>query len=223
MPEEIIVNREYKLHQSMRLLLGIVAGLLISDMLKVTVKTIDAASSGGAGCPEVLTTIAAILFLVRLVVHNVQYYSGDDLKTRDPEKPALAIRVLLICLDLTAYGVCYHMVAELQPIAGTSFEFGTIATVVLDIALAELLQFLCCLIALTRLDLHDDRRANLELWRNLSALFGGVFLVLWLTAMIVAMSPSLFASIALMTSLISAVAYLWTHVNLLGKAVAAST
>jgi hypothetical protein len=171
------------LHVAMRLLLGIVAGLLISDMLKVAVKTVDAGAASAAALQSIFAVLAVFLFLIRVVVDNALYYNDRD-ATTEPEKPAYGLRVLLIGLDLLSYAVCYHMVAEIEPFGGKPFSVGAIMTVAGDMALVEILQFLCCLFAVFGLKLVPEeqttRKPILARWRDLSAVSAVLFFIVWM-------------------------------------------
>lgn len=116
------------LHISMRLLLGIIAGLLISDALKATVKRIvgDAPVCCPAW-PDALVTSCALIFIGRVVVDNVLYYHEIDPITGR----RYATRVTLILLDLLSYALCYATVALLEP--GTPFARLATLNVVLSL------------------------------------------------------------------------------------------
>ena len=176
------MNNDTGLHVAMRLLLGIVAGLLISDVLKVAVKTVDAGAASAPALQSIFAVLAVFLFLIRVVVDNVLYYNDRDAIT-EPGEPAYGLRVLLIGIDLLSYALCYHMVAELEPFAGKPLSVGAVATVVGDMALVEILQFLCCLFAVMGLKLVAEekitRKPLLARWRDLSGVSAVLFFIVW--------------------------------------------
>src|SRR5688572_15245515 len=89
------------LHIAMRLLLGIVAGLLVSDILKAFVETV--VGDKQSCCPALLDSVivlGAMLFIVRVVVDNVLHYHEVD---PIAGTGVCATRVVLIVLDLMSY------------------------------------------------------------------------------------------------------------------------
>ncbi len=167
----------------MRTLLGIIAGLIISDLLKATVSTvIDAQSpTADAWAANVLAMTAATLFVLRVLADNVLYYAGHD--GGDPGA-AYARRVGLLLNDLCSYALCYGIVVLLAPgVGGRPLPTVTAAGVILCFALVEALHWLWCKgahrLATEAGSTPDSHAATwLAIWRGLS----GRWALAWITS-----------------------------------------
>lgn len=163
------------LHVSMRLLLGIIAGLIIADLLKVVVKTV--------GLPPDLTTFrlddfafasSALLFVTRVLIDNSLYYNRPDAKTHKASYP---VRLFLIICDLLSYSLCYFIVVHTENLTTGSEYDNRVRAVAYAIVLIEGLHFTWCSAALAGLKIptHSDdykpRRSWLIKWAWLSGSF----------------------------------------------------
>jgi hypothetical protein len=170
------------LQLSMRLLLGIIAGLLISDLLKALVLHFRSCHCVQIWLwPDALIATAAALFLFRVVADNMLYYADPDPLSSSNSYSA---RVLLVLLDLCSYAFCYDIVSRLDPAAGPISEeaaYGIFA----DVAVVEGLHWLWSYIALDRVrsTTGSDRQPLLDLlwsWRLLSGAFAVMWLMVWI-------------------------------------------
>ena len=158
------------LQHAMRALLGIIAGLLVAEMLQHLVAKVRSGTLG-----DTLLALAATLFLFRVVVDNILFYQLDDRTEK-----AYVRRILLIFLDLMSYGVLYFMVASLK-------ERPQLTSVVKAMAIVEMLHALWCMLSLSVLDAiksqDEDRKRMLRRWfvtSTFGAVFAGIVLaVVW--------------------------------------------
>ncbi|HEU4887373.1 MAG TPA: hypothetical protein VFV49_05760 [Thermoanaerobaculia bacterium] len=173
------------LQVAMRMLLSIIAGLLLADILKLTVSSLlDEGKTVRLWADFLAVSVAALLFIARVVVDNVLYYNAPDAKLTEESYSA---RVLLIVCDLVSYTLCYHIVNLLTAEASKSDLSATLLIrVIFDMALVELLHAAWCHLALERLKIpatspHRTKRRNWwRRWRATSAMFGtGAFI--WAT------------------------------------------
>jgi hypothetical protein len=181
------VERDSGLHLSMRVLLGIVAGLIITDLLRFFVKAIGAEISlDSLRTYNVALAGAALIFVTRVLVDNSLYYARPDAKT---QTPVYIARLSLIFLDLLSYAACYHVVTQGEVAAGKRGEIilPMIRTIAVDVVFIEATHFVWCVVALIALrkpKQSDDlrkRRSWLPRWAFLSgtsAVIGGTGLCL---------------------------------------------
>lgn len=94
-----------RLNIGMQALLGIIAGLIVSDMLKATVATI------ATGSANAFVLLAATVFIVRVLVDNILFYNLEDVARGKSD--AYFFRVALIVCDLVSYSLCYAIVGRL--------------------------------------------------------------------------------------------------------------
>jgi hypothetical protein len=104
------------LHVSMRLLFGIIAGLIVTDLLKSCVQTIPSEPTPRAfGELKFLVSTAALFFVTRVLVDNGLYYYRPDTRTL---KPVYLSRMFLLLCDLASYALCYYIVVLVERVTG---------------------------------------------------------------------------------------------------------
>lgn len=157
---------------AMRTLLSIVAGLLIADMLKITVRI--AIGDGWTCCQsaaDVALSTAALAFIGKVVIDNVLHYHEADW--------VFASRLywhrwFLVVLDLASYALCYTTVALFDIASGARVTiYPTVVVSLAALAAVELLHWFWCdrAMALARtggICADDDRVSALKVWRNTS-------------------------------------------------------
>jgi len=199
----------------MRVLLGIIAGLIITDLLKFFVKAVGPEPSmDSIRTYNVALAGAALLFVTRVLVDNSLYYARPDAKT---STPVYVARLSLILLDLLSYAACYHVVTRVEAAEGQrgAAIVPMIRTVAVDVVFIEATHFVWCVVALLALRKPKEsgdlrlRRSWLVRWALLSggsALIGGVGLrsalswtpYVWVTALTTFVLLSTLAYVGLM-------------------------
>lgn len=173
------------LHVSMRLLLGIVAGLIIADLLKVLVQQVaEVPTSDASHQVELLVAGAALVFVTRVLADNGLYYSRPDARTT---KPVYFSRMFLILLDLCSYAACYYVVVQVEAVVrGDGDTLGSLRATAYAMVSIEALHFAWSCLALLRLKIprdspdHEPRRSWLRRWAAVSgvnAALGGVVIL----------------------------------------------
>lgn len=174
-------DNDFGLQVAMRMLLSIIAGLLLADVLKLAVSALlDEGKTLYLWSGFLALSVAALLFITRVVVDNVLYYNEPDVKLA---REAYSARVLLIVCDLVSYTLCYHIVTLLTSATGSNALTDTLLIrVAFDMALVELLHAAWCHLALVRLEIpatspqYTKRRDWWRRWRATSVIFGLVAL-----------------------------------------------
>ncbi|HEX8409780.1 MAG TPA: hypothetical protein VF883_13040 [Thermoanaerobaculia bacterium] len=159
----------------MRALLGIISGLIISDLLKNTVTSMQ--GDWPPKSPSVangLVMLGATFFVTRVLADNLLYYTDRDAATGDSDDDAYTKRVFLIVCDLTSYAFCYAIVLRLVD-TGTGRYLGmqTLAWALFYFVVVEALHWWWCRVAIKivteRKDRAERQRLNLLIrWRRLS-------------------------------------------------------
>ena len=180
------------LHVSMRLLFGIIAGLIVTDLLKAFVRTISSQPTlQTAGHIDFLVAGAALIFVSRVLVDNGLYYYRADARTL---RPVYFTRMLLILCDLVSYALCYYIVVQVEGLNATPADRAPDATSALAqlravgcaIIAIEALHCVWCCVALAKLDIpttspdYEPRRSWLKRWAVVSGagtVLGLVFIV----------------------------------------------
>jgi len=155
----------------MRALLGIIAGLLVADALRNTVSFVMANPRVPQTWANFLVALAAMIFVTRVVIDNVLYYSDVDIDTIYSD---YWTRVLLILLDLASYSFCYAIVARFTFSTPSNISRGAARWMLWYATAVEILHFFWCLIAVTCLHIKqavdkETRRPWLRKWLALSA------------------------------------------------------
>lgn len=161
------------LHTAMRALLGIVAGLIVSELLKSTVGSMlgdwpPNATSAANG----FLLLAATIFVIRVLSDNLLYYTARDAITPDD---AYGARIFLLLCDLTSYALCYAIVLRLPDSAkGGPFPHSAMLWAVLFFALVEALHAVWCAVGMRIIrtsgpDTEKPRANLLKCWMRLSS------------------------------------------------------
>ena len=215
-PEEQKEPADTGLHIAMRALLSIVAGLIVSELLKNTVGSMTGdwppnLTSGANG----FLLLGATVFVIRVLSDNLLYYTARDAAT---QHDAYAARIFLLVCDLASYALCYAIVLRLPDSPqGAALSRNAMLWTVFFFALVEALHALWCFVALNGLIRNNSEvekpRANLlRCWMRLSGEASAVWLALvavlwWLTSAETRISVGA-AGAVLVVSIASAARYL---------------
>ena len=127
------------LQKSMRFLLQVIAGLLLSEFVTKSVMIYH----GSLARANILVLAAAGAFLFRLFVDNLLFYEESD---RNIDSGAeYVMRLFLLAVDLASYVVCYDIVVRLSRLAehpSHQYTYVLIQQVMYAIALVEAFHFL---------------------------------------------------------------------------------
>jgi hypothetical protein len=166
-------------------MLGIIAGLIITDLVKAVVGTIGPGPTWATFYSYTFALSAAsLLFVTRVLIDNALYYTRPDAKTL---YPAYVARLFLIIVDLLSYSLCYFIVVQVERLDAAGLE-DRLRAICYAVVAVEALHLIWCLVALVWLKIPPDsadytpRRSWLKKWAGLS----GAFAVLGTIALVFA-------------------------------------
>lgn len=194
------------LQKSMRFLLQVIAGLLLSEYVTKSV-TIYHQS---AATVNLLVLAAAGAFLFRLFVDNLLFYEASDRTIAKASE--YVVRLLLLLLDLASYVVCYDIVYRLGRLAertGYVYRYVAIQRVMYAIAIVEALHFIWSAVARVADRKWGDGKSEQRFGRWMLC-SGGTSVVMAVLARLIvpALSPTSAAAWFAIASAISLFAYL---------------
>jgi len=162
----------------MRLLLGIIAGLIVTDLVKAAVGTVELTSPlASFRSDDFALAAAALVFVTRVLIDNSLYYARPDAKTRTS---VYVVRLFLIICDLISYSLCYFIVVHTERLSSAPDYNNRLRAIAHAAVIIEGLHFIWCVTALAGLEIsqgsddYKSRRSWLKKWAWLSGSFAAL-------------------------------------------------